>query len=441
MGFNLGASLEALANAGTGYVQGQEQASQNDYTRQMQALQLQNAHQVADQNSQKAQWQQQEMDDMMKGSLAKPTPIINPQTGQPLGAPPPQPQLTPDQQAQKFDPVGFNSKLAYSALSRGDLVGASEASANMVNAQNAQMKQQQEQSAMQTAELKRQQMHYTNSGMAAQQLVAAYGDTPQAFNAWKMQVMGDPNSSPEERQNVHNMQYAPGIMGKIEQTGMTAAQQASTKIQQAHLALQQSHDRATEQQAAIRNANTKAYQTADLALRGANKKAGAIDKAPSTEQLRDILPIVAKRLGVSLTDITNNPLYSTDATSASGKSLHSPALTEIASEAIQIMQADSSHSLTFTQAADQATQRAIANGTLVKPHDVQVPGRLWGTNTEQRPAEFTGEGNTPDKPIPLSASLHKDPALRIPGKIYEMINNKTKAKVALKWTKEGWVQP
>jgi len=153
------------------------------------------------------------------------------------------------------------------------------------------------------------------------------------------------------------------------------------------------------------------------------------------------MPIVAKRLGIDPMQMQGNLLYSADATTKSGVGLNSPAMTEIVSEANQIMQADPSHSLTYSQAVDQVTQRAIANGTLVKPHDVQVPGRLWGTNTEQRPAEFTGEGNTPDKPIPLSASLHKDPALRIPGKIYEMINNKTKAKVALKWTKEGWVQP
>ena len=438
---NIMGGLEALANAGTGFVQGQEQARQNDYTRQMQALSLQNAHQVADQNSQKAQWQQQEMDDMMQGSLAKPTPIINPQTGQPIGAPPPQSQPTPEQQQEQNDPGTFFSNLAASARSHGDLVGASEAYANLANVQNTQMKQQEEQSAMQTAELKRQEQHYTNSGMAAQQLVAAYGDTPQAFNAWKMQIIGDPSSSAEERQNVHNMQYSPGIMGKIEQTGMTAAQQATTKIQQARLALQQSHDRATEQQAAIRNENTKSYQTAELALRGANKKAGAIDKAPSPEQLRDAMPIVANRLGIDPMEMQGNPLYSPDATTKSGVGLNSPAMTEIVSEANQIMAADPSHSLTYSQAVDQATQRAIANGTLVKPTPATPGEHFWNSSTPGKPAAFTGEGNTSDKPIPLSASLHKDQSLRIPGKIYEMINNKTKEKVALKWTKEGWVQP
>ena len=156
MAFNIGAGLQALANAGTGYVQGQEQASQNDYTRQMQALQLQNANQVADQNSLKATQQQQEMDDMMRGSVAKPTPIIDPQNGRPLGSPPPPPQLTPDQQAAQSDPVSFFSNLAASARSHGDLVGASEAYANLANIQSTQMKQQEEQSAMQTAELTRQ---------------------------------------------------------------------------------------------------------------------------------------------------------------------------------------------------------------------------------------------------------------------------------------------
>jgi len=438
MGFNLGAGLQALANAGTGFVQGQQQASQNDYTRQMQALQLQNAHQVADQNSQKAQWQQQEMDDMMKGSIAHPTPIIDPTSGRPIGTPPPPAQPTPDQQAQKFDPVGFNSKLAYSALSRGDLVGASEASANMVNAQNAQMRQQQEQSAMQTAELKRQQMHYANSGMAAQQLVAAYGDTPQAFNAWKMQIMGDPNSSPEERQNVHNMQYTPGIMGRIEQTGMTAAQQATAKIQQAHLALQQSHDRATEQQAAINSANMKAYHAADLALRKNNMKVGAIDKAPSTEQLKSAMPIVAQLTGADPTKTSDRVLYAPDSTTGSTLSLNSPTMVQIVSDANQRMKADPSHALTFPEAVTQATQEAIKRGEITKATPEIDSGHWYGGNTPAKPAEaFNGI----TKPIPLSGELHKDPSLRIPGKIYEMINNKTKAKVAMKWTKEGWVQP
>jgi hypothetical protein len=437
MGFNIGAGLQALANAGTGFVQGQEQASQNDYTRQMQTLALQNAHQVADQNSQKAQWQQQEMDDMMKGSIAKPTPIINPQTGQPLGAPPPQPQPTPAQQQEQNDPGTFFSNLAASARSHGDLVGASEAYANLANIQSTQVKQQQEQSAMQTAELTRQEKHF---GMTAQ-AASSLPDTPEGFQQLKMSVLSDPNSSPIERQNFAGLQYTPGIMQKIAQSGMTAAQQATQKMEQMRLANTEMHERIQEGQTAIRDANTNAYRSADLALRVNNKKAGAIDKAPSPEQLRDAMPIVAKRLGVNPTDTTNNPLYSVDATSSNAKSLHSPALTEIVSEANQIMFADPSRSITFSQAVDQAAQRAVANGTLVKPHDVQVPGRLWGTNTEQRPAEFTGEGNTPDKPIPLSASLHKDPALRIPGKIYEMINNKTKAKVAMKWTKEGWMQP
>ena len=438
MGFNLGAGLQALANAGTGYVQGQQQASQNDYTRQMQALWLQNAHQVADQNSQKAQWQQQEMDDMMKGSIAKPTPIINPQTGQPLNAPPPQPQPTAAQQQEQNDPGTFFSNLAASARSHGDLVGASEAYANLANLQSTQQKQQEEQSAMQTAELKRQQMHYTNSGMAAQQLVAVYGDTPQALNAWKMQVMGDPNSSPEERQNVHNTQWSPGIMGRIEQTGMTAAQQATAKIQQAHLALQQSHDRATEQQAAINSANTKAYHAADLALRKNNMKVGAIDKAPSTEQLRDAMPIVAQLTGADPNDPNNSVLYSKDVTSKTGVGLSSPTMIQIVSDANQRMRSDPSRSLTFKEAVTQATLNSIKHNEIAKATPEIDSGHWYEGNTPAKPAEaFNGI----TKPIPLSGELHKDPSLRIPGKIYEMINNKTKAKVALKWTKEGWVQP
>jgi hypothetical protein len=212
-------------------------------------------------------------------------------------------------------------------------------------------------------------------------------------------------------------------------------------MEQMRFANTEMHQRIQEGQTAIRDANTDAYRTADLALRGANKKAGAIDKAPSPEQLRDAMPIVAKRLGVDPMDMKGNPLYSADATSKSGVGLNSPAMTEIVSEANQIMANDPSRSITFSQAVDQAAQRAVTNGTLVKPTTTQVPGRFFGTNTEQKPAEFTGEGNTVDKPIPLSSSLHKDPSLRIPGKVYEMINNKTKAKVVMKWTKEGWVQP
>lgn len=437
MGFNIGAGLQALANAGTGYVQGQEQASQNDYTRQMQALQLQNAHQVADQNSQKAQWQQQEMDDMMKGSIAKPTPIIDPQNGRPLGSPPPAPQPTPDQQAAQNDPVSFFSNLAASARSHGDLVGASEAYANLANIQSTQVKQQEEQSAMQTAELTRQEKHF---GMTAQ-AASSLPDTPEGFQQLKMSVLSDPNSSPQERQNFAGLQYSPGIMQKIAQSGMTAAQQATQRMDQMRLDNTEMHQRIQERQTAIRDANTDAYHAADLALREASKKAGAIDKAPSPEQLRDAMPIVAKRLGVDPMQMQDNPLYSADATSKSGVGLNSPAMTEIVSGANQIMEADPSRSTTFSQAVDQATQRAIANGTLVKPTAPTPGAHFWNSDTPGKSAEFTGEGNTVDKPIPLSLSLHKDPSLRIPGKVYEMINNNTKAKVAMKWTKEGWVQP
>lgn len=432
MGFNIGAGLQALANAGTGFVQGQEQASQNDYVRQMQALQLQNAHQVADQNTQKAQWQQQEMDDMMRGSLAKPTPIINPQTGQPLGAPPPAPQPTPDQQASKNDPVSFFSNLAASARSHGDLVGASEAYANLANVQGTQLKQQEEQSAMQTAELKRQQTHF---GMTAQ-AASTLPDTPEGFQQLKMSVLSDPNSSPIERQNFAQLQYSPGIMQKIAQSGMTASEKARNAIEQANSTNTQMHDRIMESQARIRDANTAAYHQQDIALRGANKKAGAIDNGPSSEQLRNALPIVSKALGVDPSDIANNPLYSADPTSKSTIGLNSPAMTEIVSEAKQIVKDDPSRTITFSQAVEQATQRAIANGTLVKPTTVTSPGTFFGTNTEQKPASFTGAGDTAQHPIPLTKELHSDPSLRIPGKVYEIMYKGEK--VPARWTGKEW---
>ncbi|MDE3021615.1 MAG: hypothetical protein KGI54_07115 [Pseudomonadota bacterium] len=439
MGFNIGAGLQALANAGTGYEQGQAQASQNDYTRQMQALTLQNAHQVADQNSQKAQWQQQEMDDMMKGSIAKPTPIINPQTGQPLGTPPPQPPPTADQQAVKNDPVSFFTQLAASARAHGDLVGASEALANLTNVQNTQVKQQEEQSAMQTAELKRQQMHF---GMTAQ-AASTLPDTPEGFAQLKMSVLADPNSSPVEKQNFAKLEYSPGIMQKIAQSGMTAAQKAADSIRQAQLANTQMHDRIMEQQTALRDANSAAYKQADLKLRSANVKAGAISKAPSTEELRTAAPIIANALyGADGASHLNDPMFSGNNVSASmggTRDLVTPAMTEIAAEAKQIVSNDPSRTITYPQAVEQATQRAIKNGTLVKPTTVTSPRTFFGipagTSTEEKPAAFTGAGDTAQNPIPLTKKLHSDPSARIPGKVYNT------SKGALRWTKDGWQKP
>jgi len=437
---NLFSGLEAGSNFGTGFLQGQDQANQIDYAKQMQALSLQNAQQIAAQNTQKAQWQQQEMDDMMKGSLAKPTPIIDPVNGRPLGTPPPPAQPTAEQQAQQNDPVSFFTQLAASARSHGDLVGASEALSNLTNYQSSQIKQQQEQSAMQTAELTRQEKHFGMTATAASTLP----DTPEGFQQLKMSVLSDPNSSPIERQNFAKLQYTPGIMQKIAQSGMTAAQRATQSIEQARLANTEMHDRIQERQASIRDANTEAYRSADLVLKGANKKAGAVSKAPSSEELKSAAPIVANLLyGADGTSHLNDPMFSGTNISASGgtRDLVTPALTEIASEAKQILASDESRTLTYPQAVAQATQRAIANGTLVKPTTVTSPGMFFGTDTSTKPASFTGLGDTVDKPIPLTPELHKNVSDRIPGKVYQMINNKTKEKVAMRWTKEGWVQP
>lgn len=391
--------LAAGANFGQGFLNGQQQDQNQNYTNRINELMLQSAEQEQQQKQQAAQQQQAIEEEAKK------------------------------QQATQ-DPSQRLTELGQFALNQGDLTHANQLFTNATNLQSDKLHQELMQSAAQTGELKRQAQHYTMAGQLATSLRSTMGDTPQALDHWKAAILSDPNSSPQERQGVMSMSYYPGVMDKLTQVGMTAAQQATAQLQQQRFQQTQQVNAAQEAHMQRQDLERAAHDRAMEQRQVRQEKVGAAAKAPTSEDLRTALPLISSATGIPITD----PLFNGPDVGASGqRDYNTPALVSIVSRAKQLVQEN--RALTFPQAVTMAASEAKKNGELQVTKSPDTHSKIFGLNIPfsgqdaSTQASFNDVGNTQAQPLPFTGQPKGE---LIQGKYY-----KTGSGV-LQWTGTGW---
>lgn len=403
MPLNLMNGLMAGANFGQGYLQGQQTANQLAYQGKMQQLSLDDAM---------LQNQQQHLSlDQQQALSDKAMQLWSP-TGQPQTNPVPPAQLPgtspqTDQTQGQQDTPDKMEQLANFAASRGDLVQANQLWTNAANLRNNQATVQQHQAAGQLGELKRQQAHYE---MAAQ-FASTLPDTPEGFNQWKMMVLADPTSSPQERTNVANMQYRPGIMSTIRDSGMNASQAATARMRDLEFQERQRNNDLQEAHRIQQDTERERHDRAMEESRTKSAKVGAIDKAPSSTEMKSAVPLIAQTLGLEETD----PILSApDPNSPSKFTQATPAVIGVVSQAKQLMSGN--RALTFPQAVAMAAQQAKANGEFQT--QTTTEHHLFGTDTTSNKTSYKNMGMTQENPIDLSTIKNRDQLIK--GRWYKM---------------------
>lgn len=414
---NLFGGLQALSNFGTGYLQGQQIDTQNTALNKMNQLAIQDAQLRQEQEKLNMKQQQLLSDKAME--------VFNPM-GPPAGQATPEGQPVPPaslpgtdaplaqtDQATQVDPSAKMTELANFAASKGDLVHANELWTNAANLRNAQFEQEQKAAAVKVAEIKRQQLHY---GLAAQ-YASSVEDTPEGFGRWKMAMLSDPTSSPEEKQNISNMPYHPGILDKIREAGMTASQRATQQLKEQELTerkrvndLEEMHRQRQDNERAVHNRAMEEREHTQA-------KVGAAARAPTETQLDNVTKVVKDNMPDA--DV-NSPEFD-------------QARRSIAARAAQIVQGN--RAVTFPQAAAMAAQEAKKNGefTIITTPDTHA--KIFGHNipftgsSPEEKASFKERGAIPDEAIPFTGQPKSD---LVPGKFY-----KTGSGV-MQWTGTGW---
>ncbi len=420
---DLMAGLRAGANFGTGFENAQAQAQNNQYTQQMQALALQNAKQTTEQNAQNASYAQQESDYAKTLSqMSSFNPVVrDPQSRQPIGQAPQQPaQPSPDQQAKQQQQ--FYSQMAAKATQLGDISRAAQFSTMAMNIQTEQVKQQQLQATAQESELKRQAMSHS----AIAQVFSGVQDE-QSFEQKQQEVLSNPAlmMTPQEKQHFAALKYSPQLVQQITMGGMTSAQQAASKLSMLRFNSQQRYQQARLEQEAQKTHLEALRTAADISSKVTKEKVGAVEKAPSKEQLSMVDPSLQTIMfGKPLTGEVPDPNSTTGGSMLDPRlmtSTYIQARQNITARAQQMVQ--NNRGLSFPQAVDMAVQEAKVNGQL-------VPEKPLPDHT-QMPGYYAHSGNTKETAIPFHAGIPKEDL--IPDKVYTM--NGTYRK----WTKEGWI--
>lgn len=414
---NLFGGLQALSNFGTGYFQGQQTDTQNTAINKMNQLAIQDAQLKQDQEKLTMKQQQLLSDKAME--------VFNPM-GPPAGQAPPEGQQVPPaslpgtniplaqtDQATQVDPSEKMTELANFAASKGDLTHANELWTNAANLKNAQFEQQQKAAAIKVAEIKRQQLHY---GLAAQ-YAGSVEDTPEGFSKWKMAMLSDPTASPEERQNIANMPYHPGILDKIREAGMTASQQASQQIKEQELA---ERKRVNDLQEAHRQRQDLERAAHDRALeqsKATKTKVGAAARAPTETELDNVTQVVKDNMPDANVD---SPEFD-------------QARRSIAARAAQIVQGN--RAVTFPQAAAMAAHEAKKNGEFATITTPDTHAKIFGHNipftgsSPETKSAFKEKGAIPDEAIPFTGQAKSE---LVSGKFYKTGNG------IMQWTGTGW---
>lgn len=387
--------LSAFANFGTGYLQGQQTQQQNQLMGQMNKLALGEQQLKYEQDQLSAQRQKDMSDDAIKAFSptsgitipGQPNPI--PPAAMP-GAATPQPSPVEGMDtAQKMD------YLANNAAARGDLIGANELWTNAVNVRSSQALAQQKQDAIKTAELNRQ----IKSHSFVAQLLGSATDA-EDFQQKKFQAIGSGLMTPQEAQNIANMQYSPETVERIRQSGMSSSQQAQAQLRQMEFEEKQRNEAMNQERKDRDQARKDLHEQQWEQHQTKQAKAGAVAKAPSKADLTAADAATKLAFGDAEVDEDSDEFKL--------------ARSNIASRAQQLVAGNKA--ITYQQAVSMAAQEAKDSGEIGSKE--QKTG-LFGMQTK-KVGTFAEKGNVEANPLPLPKHV-KD---LIPGKWYSGANGK-----------------
>lgn len=385
---DLSSAISAGANAGTGYLAGQQQAKDNAFRNQLNSLAIQNQT-LQNQQQEIGIKQQQAMSDAAMAAFSPTAPSVSPTPPATLpgGAPTDISQL--GQQPQQQEDFGDKlDGLAQKAFSVGDLVHGNQLMTNAANYRESKYKQQQTQAATDLAEARRQQISHS---LVAQTLGAAQDEAE--WDQAKMEVLTSPWTTPEEKKNLANLAYSPEVVDRINRAGMNSSQQAQAKMKQLELEEKQRNNDLNQSRRDRDESRKDAHEAAWQAHQDAVKKVGAESKAPSKQGLH-AAGVALKGVAPEMDEDSNDFMR---------------AQQSIASRAQQIVAGNKA--INFDQAVNMAASEAQKSGEIntAKTPDTRVS--IFGhgiPGTGKAPEDkvtFKAKGNTAQEAIPLAKDM------------------------------------
>lgn len=376
-------NLMPLANFGTGYFQGQQQAQQNQMMGQMNQLALGESQLKYQQDQQNWKNAQAASDDAMRAFSAtgSSNPIATPQVT------PPDTQSLPNTQQPQGDPATLFDTMGKNAMARGDYTGASQLWTQAENFRDAQVARQQKADSIQTGQLNRQ----IKSAAYVSQILGSATDKDD-FDQKKFQVLGSGMLTPEEAQNISRMQYSPATVDAIRMRGMTVAQQAQAQLRQTEFQQKQMMDSQRLEKDARDQARKDLHEQVWEQHQTQSKKVGATAKVPSKADLQ-------------AANIATKKAFGDDAEVDEDSDDFQQARASIASRATQIVAQNKA--VTYSQAVNQAAQEARTSGEFGTKNVEQ-----GFFSKDKKVGTFTPKGET------------RDSAMSLPKKASELISGK-----------------
>ena len=409
---NLLGGLEAATNFGTGFNTGQQQATNQGYQNRVNAVATDTAE-TQNQQMHDALDKQSQINDMaMKLWSPATSNPLNP--GQPggQGGPPQGPggvagaagPSTPNgpsvagQATDQSSPIDKMNQLASFAAGKGDLAQANQLWTNATNMATDKFKQQQEQAATQTAQIKG---TIASHGFVAQTIGAATNRAE--FQQAKMAVLSSPLVPQNEKANIANMQYSPQLVDMVRRTGMNSVQQGTEELKQLQLQEKQRQDDLTNDLKASRVAPQNAYDDARIAHTTAQAKVGAVTKGPTKAEQATADLFVRQQMGSNIDP--NSPAFK-------------QASASIAARAKQIV--GTNRAITYPQALQQATEEANRAGDFTQAEDTRstIAGVKIPFTGEVKPAGYSGQGQTRDTALPMPPATPEGRKKMVPGRWY-----------------------
>ena len=360
MGFNLGAA----ASFGQGAFAAEDQMQQLAFQRQQMQNQNQQAQMALLMNGMKLQDEQRNMKYSQDES----------EYARQLATDPDTMDLPVDQRMDL---------MAKKAMASGDIVRANELAVNATNFRNTQVQQDYKKQQVASKMMDSQQKLHQYMGS---ELAAAAEGGEDSFNRAKMMALQSGEGTPQDQQNLANLQWSPDLARQLRLGAMTSRQQAQTLNDQTKIALDEKNKDNLQRARELRQQLNERKVADKEALDTAKAKAGGGVKAPTKEEMDQAAATVSK-MGID----PKSPDFEQVQQS-------------VVSTAKQIQKANPN--IGTAQAMQQAADRIAKQDIKV----TTIPGMFGDT----KKTEYKMEGATPKSPIQFNG----DVSSLIPGRYY-----------------------
>lgn len=419
MPFNIAAGLEAAANTGEGFVQGQQQAQDNQYKNSMQKLAYNQASLDFQQKKLDTDRMQQLSDHMIQTFQPQPVGPKPNQTNQPRqqGQQSPQDQMSSIAGGGNIDPMDYTQEAFNFAAKSGDVTHAQELATNLINMRTEQANQLTKQATMQNTEMKARQTALQNTAQIFQ------GVTDQtSYDRARMQIMSDPSMPQSARQAIASLpsNYSSAIVDHIKTEGMKQSEVLRNQIEQSNLSEKIRMDNLKASNDEVRNNLAAQKEKAQEQHWASQTKVGATAKTPSANDIAFATQATKDAMGPNADENSDD---------------FKNARNSIASRAQQIMR--DNRAVNAEQAVNMAAQEAKNSGEIGTTTVAGKYDKILGSATPDfmksptTKATFKEKGDTPRTPVELNATM-KDSDLvngkyyTYNGKTYQAVDGKLK---------------